>query len=118
MESLVSVILRRGMLLSIAFIVVALVVYGRKKGAIDFGDYIQARSIPHLLKNDLDRMKTYWFQPPVFIHFSIAALVLTPYVRVVVSMLYFAGVDRNWKHALLTAIALVILTIILLTDLV
>lgn len=118
METLVSIILRNGILLSTGLIVAALVVYGRKKGAIDFGDNIQARSITHLLKDDLYRVKAPWLHPPVLIHLSVAMLMLTPYARVVASMFYFVGVERNWKHALLTGIVLVILTIILLTDLV
>ncbi len=118
MESLVSNILRSGILLSVGLIVAVLAAHACKKGAVDFGEHIQARSITHLLKNDLYRMKVSWFHSPTFIHLSIAVLMLTPYARVVASMVYFAGVERHWKHALLTGIVLIILTIVLLTDLV
>jgi len=44
------------------------------------------------------------------INLGIAVLILTPYVRILASVLYFAFVARNWKYTLFTASVLGVLT--------
>ena len=49
-------------------------------------------------------------RPRVLVNLGIAVLLLTPYVRVLASMLYFALVERNLKYGVFTAFVLVVLT--------
>ena len=49
-------------------------------------------------------------RPRMLVNLGIAALMLTPYVRVLMSMLYFALVERNRKYAVFTAFVLAMLT--------
>ena len=42
-------------------------------------------------------------RPRMLVNLGIAALMLTPYVRVLMSMLYFVFVERNVKYAVFTA---------------
>ena len=48
--------------------------------------------------------------PRTLIDGGIAVLMLTPYLRVLASMLYFTLALRNWKYSLFTAIVLAVLT--------
>jgi uncharacterized membrane protein len=49
-------------------------------------------------------------QAILFMTLGVAVLILTPYVRVVASFIYFAW-ERNYKYVLITAFVLVILTV-------
>ena len=46
----------------------------------------------------------------MLVNLGIAVLLLTPYVRVLMSMLYFVFVERNLKYALFTGFVLAMLT--------
>jgi uncharacterized membrane protein len=41
---------------------------------------------------------------------GIGVLMLTPFVRVLASVVYFAFVEHNWKYTLFTAFVLSVLT--------
>ncbi len=49
-------------------------------------------------------------RPRLLVSLGIAALVLTPYLRVLVSLLFFAFVEHNWKYSLFTGFVLAVLT--------
>lgn len=49
-------------------------------------------------------------RPRLLINLGIAALMLTPYVRVLASMLYFAFIERNGKYTLFTGFVFAVLT--------
>ena len=46
----------------------------------------------------------------LLVSLGIAALLLTPYLRVLVSLLYFVFVEHNWKYSLFTGFVLTVLT--------
>jgi uncharacterized membrane protein len=48
--------------------------------------------------------------PHCLISLGIAALMLTPYVRVLASLIFFAAVEHNGKYAAFTAFVLAVLT--------
>ena len=50
------------------------------------------------------------FRPRLLVNLGIVVLMLTPYIRVFFSMVYFACVERNWKYALFTGFVLATLT--------
>jgi len=46
----------------------------------------------------------------VFVNVGIAALMLTPYIRVMASMLFFAFAEKNCKYTAFTGVVFVLLT--------
>jgi uncharacterized membrane protein len=50
------------------------------------------------------------FRPRLLVSLGIVALVLTPYVRVLASLIFFALVERNWKYSVFTGFVLAVLT--------
>ena len=117
MEELVSVILMRGMVLSAGLVLGGLVMRWAGHGQVGFGPNLHARSIPTLILTDL-RAGESFESPRLWLHLGIAALLLTPYARILASVFYFTLVERSRKHALLAAFVLGLMTVILLTDLV
>jgi uncharacterized membrane protein len=53
-------------------------------------------------------------RPRLLVNLGIGVLLLTPYVRVLASLVYFATVERDPKYALFTAFVLAVLTYSLL----
>ena len=117
-EPLMSAILRNGLLLSMGLIVAGLVVQSRAMGRLDFGYMLQAGSVPEMLQNDLQRVSASDFRSRLLLDMGVSALMITSYLRVLASMVYFAFVDCNRTNLLFTAIVFIILTIVLLTTLV
>ena len=118
MEPLISSILKIGITLSIIPIVIAFFLYECGGETSGFASNLKARSIPTLILSDLQyfHMPGFWVQFLVHIGFSI--LLLIPYSRVLASFIYFIFIERSLKHALFTALVLVVLTIGLFTSLV
>jgi uncharacterized membrane protein len=50
------------------------------------------------------------WNPQTVVELGVCVLILTPYTRVLASMLYFAAVERNWKYTLFTLAVLAVLT--------
>ena len=48
--------------------------------------------------------------PRTLVNSGIAVLMLTPYLRVLASMLFFMFALKNWKYSLFTAVVLAVLT--------
>ena len=117
-EDLVSSILRNGMLISMGFIIASLVFRWIGNEEASFGPNLQAKSIPTMILSDLPKLGLPNFRPSLLLHLGVAVLLLTPYVRVFASMVYFTLIERSRKYVLFTSFVLLILTIILLTELV
>jgi len=49
-------------------------------------------------------------QPRLLVNLGIITLMLTPFVRVAASVVYFLAVLKNWKYTLFTTIVLAVLT--------
>ena len=49
-------------------------------------------------------------RPRLLVNLGIGVLLLTPYVRVLLSFIYFVFFDRNWKYSVFTGIVLTVLT--------
>ena len=118
MENLVSSILQNGMLISVGLVMAALAVRWIEKKPWSFESILQARSLPVLFLAGLRQFNLPEAWPVLLVHWSVVVLLITPYLRVVASMVYFAGVERSWRHALVTGFVLAVLTITLLTNLV
>ncbi len=118
MEPLISSILKFGIALSMALILASLGLHqwGAKVNA-GFGPNLQAESIPLLISMDVKQYALPGFWTRFLLHLGVSVLLLIPYSRSLISFIYFAFVERSWKHAAFTAVVLIIITIGLLTDL-
>lgn len=113
MEDLVGWILQRGTWFSIGLLLASAIL--RRSSAYWHAGAdppLQGTNVLHLLLADLRGMATPRFWPSGLAHLGIALLMLTPYVRVLASVFYFAWVERSGRHALLTGSVALMLTYI------
>jgi uncharacterized membrane protein len=110
MESLVGYILLAGILLSVALLAVGFVWRWLKVGNLRFEHSIVGMNFFEFISSTLGQMTSRAFRPRLFLNMGIAVLMLTPFVRVLASVFYFAFVEHNWKYTLFTAFVLTVLT--------
>jgi uncharacterized membrane protein len=110
MESMVEYILLGGVSLSVALVIGGLVWHWTATGQLQFEYPIGGMDLARFISSDLQQLVAGPIHPRYLINLGIAVLILTPYVRILASVLYFAFVARNWKYALFTAVVLGVLT--------
>ena len=143
MEPLISQILKSGMILSIVLLFLGIILTWFSGAKNNFGPNLHAKSIPQLIWLDLRQLHHPEFGPnlhakgiselirldlqqfhhseiwPRFlIHLAFSILLMTPYVRIFISLLYFAFIENNWKYVGFSTLTLIILTVALFTTLV
>ena len=110
MECLVGYILLIGVLLSVALLAVGFVWRWVRVGSLRFEHSIAGMNFFEFILSTLRQMASYAFRPRLFLNMGIAVLMLTPFVRVLASVFYFAFVEHNWKYTLFTGFVLSVLT--------
>lgn len=110
MEVLVGYILQIGVLLSMALIAIGVAWRWLATGQLGLEYSIAGLNLFEFVLAGLRQVFTDTLRPRLFVNLGIAALMLTPYVRVLASMLYFALVEHNWKYTLFTCFVFSILT--------
>ena len=112
MDTIIGVTLQVGVLLSLVLIATGLVWHRLKWGTFEWQlDYkLPATTVFGFLVADVEQATGEPARPRMLVNLGIAALMLTPYVRVMMSMLYFVFVERNAKYAVFTAFVLAMLT--------
>ncbi|OGP88573.1 MAG: hypothetical protein A2156_06225 [Deltaproteobacteria bacterium RBG_16_48_10] len=110
MESLVGYILLTGVLLSVALLAVGFVWRWLRVGNLRFEHSIVGMNFFEFILLTLRQMNSQAFRPRLFLNMGIGVLMLTPFVRVLVSVFYFAFVGHNWKYTLFTGFVLSVLT--------
>ena len=113
MEDLIAALLRWGMLLSFGLVLTGLVLRMAFTHRLGLEKSLQGANVLHLLLRDVSRAGSHRACPSWLIRLGVSALLLTPFVRVAASCYYFASVERNWTHALLTLLTLLTLGYIL-----
>ncbi|HET6455002.1 MAG TPA: DUF1634 domain-containing protein [Armatimonadota bacterium] len=109
MEKLVGYILVIGVLLSIALITAGLAWGWVETGTLGAHYTVSGMTLSTFLISNLRQLTTA-FTYVLLINLGIAALMLTPFVRVLASVLYFAFAEHNWKYTAFTAFVLAVLT--------
>jgi uncharacterized membrane protein len=109
-EQLVGRTLQTGVLASLALIATGLAWHRVLRGTWQLDYALPATTVVGFVVAGLEELGTEPTRPRFLINLGIAVLLLTPYVRVLASMLYFAVVERNPKYALFTAFVLGMLT--------
>jgi len=109
-ETLIGYTLQIGVVLSLALIAVGLAWHRLLWGTWQLDYTLPATTVGGFLVADVEQVATAPVRPRFLINIGIAVLMLTPYVRVLASMLYFMLVERNLKYSLFTAFVLAMLT--------
>jgi len=110
MEVFVSYILPGGVLLSVGLVGAGLIWHWAATGTLGLNYSIGRMNLIQFVVADIRQVTHDAVRPRLLVSLGIAALMLTPYSRVLVSMLYFAFVERNGKYTLFTGFVFVVLT--------
>ena len=109
MDLLVGYILLIGVLLSLALVLAALIWKWLVTGTVEFDYQLSGMNFIQLLASELRLAATGALRPRLLLTLGILMLMLTPFLRVLASMVYFLVGLRNWKYTLFTAFVLVTL---------
>jgi uncharacterized membrane protein len=102
MDMVIGSILLVGVLFSLTLIVAGLAWHWALVGHLQLDYTVTSKNLFQFLLADLRRLASGAIQPQLAISTGIVVLMLTPYVRVLASVLYFGLVERNWKYTLFT----------------
>ncbi|MBI3313681.1 MAG: DUF1634 domain-containing protein [Candidatus Omnitrophica bacterium] len=114
MDLLVSRILRTGLGLSLIFITSGLAWKWFLTGKFQFDYTLPKTNVLQFIFEELSLVAHGNFRPRLLINLGIVFLMLTPYIRVLASMIYFAFIERNRKYTAFTGFVLLTLTYSLL----
>jgi uncharacterized membrane protein len=110
METLVGYILQVGVLLSAALLAAGLVWHWAATGSLRLDYHIAGVSLFEFLRAELQQVLDGALRPRLLVSLGIATLLLTPYLRVAASFLYFAAVARDGKYTAFTGFVWAVLT--------
>jgi uncharacterized membrane protein len=110
MELMVGYVLQAGVLLSALLLAAGLIWHYAATGQLNFNFSIKGMNLYELLVKDVCQAICGSARPRLLISLGILVLLLTPYVRVLSSMVYFAIVERNCKYTVFTGFVFVVLT--------
>jgi uncharacterized membrane protein len=110
MESLVGYILLTGILLSVALLAVGFVWRWLRVGNLRFEHSIVGMNFFEFILSTLRQVSSHDIRPRFILNMGIGVLMLTPFVRVLASVFYFALKERNWKYTLFTGFVFCVLT--------
>ncbi len=110
METMVGYLLAGGVILSMTFVAAGLLWNWIRVGSFALTYDIQGMNFFQFVLNDIRMVIDTGFGPHRLVNLGIATLMLTPFVRVLASMLYFLLAARNWKYSAFTLFVLSVLT--------
>ncbi len=110
MEALVAYLLLIGVLVSMVLVVSGLAWGWIATGHLGLDYPIAGMNLFEFVVVDIRQGAAHGVNPRLLVNLGIAALALTPYARVLGSMLYFAIVERNGKYTLFTGFVFGVLT--------
>jgi uncharacterized membrane protein len=110
MNTLVGYVLLCGVVLSVLLIAGGLLWRWISAGRPGVDYELPRMNLFHFVAVEVRDLAEGKLRPRLLVSLGIAVLLLTPYLRVLVSLLYFAFVERNWKYVLFTGFVLAVLT--------
>lgn len=110
MDALVGYVLLGGVVASVVLIVAGLVWHWINVGHLGVEYTIPRMNLFEFITAEMEELVGGRFRPRLLVSLGTAALLLTPYLRVLASLLFFAFVAHNWKYALFTGFVLAVLT--------
>jgi uncharacterized membrane protein len=113
LENSISYLLISGVLLSLTLLIIGMVLLWQKQGNVaisqDPAVYVHGHDFFSFIYQEVTNGGLNGL-PLQLITLGVVVLLLTPYVRVILSTVYFAR-ERNLKYVFITIIVLIILTI-------
>jgi uncharacterized membrane protein len=110
MDAIVGYILLIGVLISLVLVVAALVWRWIDTRTLAFNYKLTGANLFQLIVDEVRLAMHGMLRPRLLLSLGIAMLMLTPFIRVLASMVYFMAALKNWKYSVFTAIVLLTLT--------
>lgn len=110
MDVLIGYILLIGVVLSVVLLIVGIAWNWTSTGNLNIVYRISVRDLYLLIRSAFGRAAPGMTTPHRLINLGIAVLMLTPFVRVLASVFFFALAERNWKYTVFTLFVLSVLT--------
>jgi uncharacterized membrane protein len=110
MASLVGYTLLGGVLTSAALMSTGLAWQWASSGRVQGTSPTASTDLAQIFATFFQQLASGTLQPRPLIYLGLAVLLLTPYLRVAASALYFAVVERNVKYTVFTGFVLAVLT--------
>lgn len=110
MDVLVGYILLCGVLLSVALIVAGLLWKYIQTGGVRLEYELAGMNLFQFVVSEIHLAALGHFRPRLLINMGIVVLMLTPFFRVLASVVYFLVVLKNWKYTAFTLFVLLVLT--------
>lgn len=110
MDVLVGYILLCGVLLSMALIVAGLLWKYIQTGGVRLEYELAGMNLFQFVVSEIRLAALGHFRPRLLINMGIVVLMLTPFFRVLASVVYFLVVLKNWKYTAFTLFVLLVLT--------
>ena len=110
MDALVGYILLGGVLLSMALIVAGLFWKYLQTGGVRLEYELAGMNLFQFVVSEIHLAALGQIRPRLLINMGIVVLMLTPFFRVLASVVYFLVVLKNWKYTAFTVFVLLVLT--------
>jgi uncharacterized protein len=110
MDALVGYILLGGVLLSMALIVAGLFWKYLQTGGVRLEYELAGMNLFQFVVSEIHLAALGQIRPRLLINMGIVVLMLTPFFRVLASVVYFLVVLKNWKYTAFTLFVLLVLT--------
>jgi uncharacterized membrane protein len=110
MEILIGYILLGGVLISTALLTIGLIWHWARWRNLRFEHSIVGMNFFEFILSTLRQVSSHDLRPRFILNMGIGILMLTPFVRVLASLFYFALKERNWKYTLFTGFVFCVLT--------
>jgi uncharacterized membrane protein len=110
MDALIGCVLLAGVVTSMVLIVAGLIWHWVISGHLGVAYTIPKMNLFEFVSAELRDLMAGQLRPRLLVSLGITALLLTPYVRVLASLLFFALVEHNWKYSAFTGFVFAMLT--------
>jgi uncharacterized membrane protein len=110
MDTVVGYVLLTGVLLSIALVVSGLAWHWAATGHLELTYQVVGMNLLQFVSADIGQLASRPLEPRTIVSAGMAVLMLTPYVRVLASVAYFALAERDWRYTIFTTFVLGVLT--------
>ena len=109
-DLVIGYVLLGGVLTSMALLATGVAWHDVRTGELGLDYRLGDTTLFGFVVLDVQQLVAGEFRPRLVVNLGIAVLMLTPYARLLASMVYFGTVERNWKYTAITAFVLAVLT--------
>jgi uncharacterized membrane protein len=109
-DSLIGQLLRAGVIVSVMLLVAGVAWNLMSTGRLEVDAEIERMNLYEFVRSEIGQLVGGSIRPALLVNLGIAALLVTPYLRVVASVVYFAFVARDVKYSFFTAFVLAVLS--------